>query len=862
VSIRDKLGPNFEAFKGDDGGSSVKVDVTEVVGFDTLFSEIEDDSRLGLGLFDVYVVPPVILGSVVKYNGFADMTGYITDNYLGEWLDIFSVYRDKISTYNSEILMMPFDGDVLHLFYNKEILSYYNLEAPRTWDEYNIIAETVHGQVFTPTNKTLIGSCIGRVPQCAGPYWAVQVLSSMTQTKGSFEGGLFGTKDMEPLTEEAFLETLRIFEKQFLYGHPNEFGGCAEINRNAMGDEECVLTYNWGDSFSADLIRGKLGITKAPGSQRVLDRETGNLVPCDRERCPHATYYDDIGFVNHVPYAAFGGWSGAVSANVRPEKQTLAMDFLTFTASREESRKMVIPKVGSPANDPFRKSQMDEQAFVAQGYDETTTLEYLAAIGESLSSPNVATDIRFPTAADIHGVLDAHIINHLNTTKGIEVTDQMRRDVLNSLNTELTKIINEYDSRGDTESPILEQYQRLRGVFVSENENENLIGSVRWIGYALAIIVIVLTGVFAGWVILTRKHRVVKNSQPMFLLLLCFGVLVLMSAIFPLGIDDAIADQRQCNTACASVPWLLSIGFSIIFAALFSKLWRINRVFNASATMRRVVVTERDVLVPFALLITLNIILLLSWTLVDPLVFRRVYTDELTSYGRCQTEGPESVWFVCALAVLNFTALILANVQAYMARSIKDEYQESKYIGLSTLSMLQIFIVGVPLLVIVSTDPSSNFFVWTGIIFIVCTTILGLIFVPKIISWKNPKEETKKQPFTKRRWSAVKREIGNQRSSNASEKVKIHETLNKEETREQLFFGDKQSVLTYQHKLNDLKNRVLEEHSIDISSIILNLQDDGAVRSNEITAAGNCAGNENTGVEMAAAVNGQDIEEA
>ena len=102
--------------------------------------------------------------------------------------------------------MMPFDGDVLHLFYNKEVLSYYNLQPPRTWDEYNIIAETAHGRVFEPTNKTLVGSCIGRVPQCAGPYWAVQVLSSMTQTKGSFEGGLFDTKDMRPLTEEALLE--------------------------------------------------------------------------------------------------------------------------------------------------------------------------------------------------------------------------------------------------------------------------------------------------------------------------------------------------------------------------------------------------------------------------------------------------------------------------------------------------------------------------------------------------------------------------------------------------------------------------------------------------------------------------------
>ena len=209
--------------------------------------------------------------------------------------------------------MTPFDGDLLHLFYNKEILDYYNFDSPRTWQEYNDIAEQVHGKIFPPTNKTLMGSCIGRLPQCAGPYWAMQVLSSMTQTKGSSEGSLFDTKDMSPLTNDALVETLKIFEKQFKYGHPTELEGCLKINMPAMKDEECVLTLNWGNSFLRNLIPGKLGIDRAPGSQKVLDRETGKLVTCTKELCPNAVYYDDIGFVNYAPYAAFGGWSGAVS---------------------------------------------------------------------------------------------------------------------------------------------------------------------------------------------------------------------------------------------------------------------------------------------------------------------------------------------------------------------------------------------------------------------------------------------------------------------------------------------------------------------------------------------------------------------
>lgn len=98
--------PDFEAAKN--GG--VKIDTsasTDVSGFDELFTEIEDDSRLGLDLIDVYLTPPTALGSAALYDGFADFRDYITENYLSEWLDILPGYRDLIATYESKIMLMP-----------------------------------------------------------------------------------------------------------------------------------------------------------------------------------------------------------------------------------------------------------------------------------------------------------------------------------------------------------------------------------------------------------------------------------------------------------------------------------------------------------------------------------------------------------------------------------------------------------------------------------------------------------------------------------------------------------------------------------------------------------------------------------
>ena len=261
--------------------------------------------------------------------------------------------------------------------------------------------------------------------------------------------------------------------------------------------------------------------------------------------------------------------------------------------------------------------------------------------------------------------------------------------------------------------------------------------------------------------------------------------------------------------------------------------------------MKRVVVTEKDVLKPFAVLMTLNFIILLSWTLVDPFVFERVYTDELTSYGRCTSDGSAWKGFLSALALLNFGALILANVQAYMARSINDELSESKYIGLSTLSMFQIFIVGVPLLIIVYQDPSAYFFVFTGIIFVVSSSILLLIFIPKFVTWKQPalKKNVNKWSSYGTATSAGPTKggvVSSLQSSVVSEAEKPERTISEEDPKSVSFagkdsenqknkrvsFSDKQSDAIYRDKLEDIKGLVLEEHNIDISPIISKLLND------------------------------------
>jgi len=203
-------------------------------------------------------------------------------------------------------------------------------------------------------------------------------------------------------------------------------------------------------------------------------------------------------------------------------------------------------------------------------------------------------------------------------------------------------------------------------------------------------------------------------------------------ALVPLSIDDGLASNRGCDIACMATPWLISIGFTVAFSALFSKLWRINKLFN-NRQCRRIKVQEKDVLLPFAVVFTLNFAVLLSWTLVDPLRWtRRTMNDEKwNTYGSCRGTATASKIFVGMTALVNVSALAITCWQAYKARNIGDEFSESKNLGRALFSWVQLLVVGVPVLFLIDQDNvSAKFFLQIALLFAMCMSMFLFIFVP------------------------------------------------------------------------------------------------------------------------------------
>jgi multiple sugar transport system substrate-binding protein len=167
----------------------------------------------------------------------------------------------------------------------------------------------------------------------------------------------------------------------------------------------------------------------------VLDWETGKLVDCSPELCPHA-----IDGVNHAPFDAFGGWSGAINANSDPKVIEAAYDFLSYM--NEPAQSNVDVTMGWTGYNPYRISQFENiDPWVEAGFSRESAENYLGAIGVSLNSPNMASDLRIPGTQRYEGiVLDRELARFLageitaeealaNVEEGWEeITEEFGRD--------------------------------------------------------------------------------------------------------------------------------------------------------------------------------------------------------------------------------------------------------------------------------------------------------------------------------------------------------------------------------------------------------------------------------------------------
>jgi len=403
-----RRGPDFTKLTG------AKINVI-VVPFSDLYQKILTDLATGTNSYDAFVFAPQWMGDYITPGYLEELGPRIQNDKDIQWNDIAPFFRDFSATYQGKIYTIPLDGDFQMVYYRTDILEKGGDKPPETWDDYIALAKKYNGQDLSGDGKPDYGSCISK-KRAAQAYWAIwSVAGGFLQSQGTAQGAFFNLDDMQPLTNnDAFSAVLDVYKETTKYGPPDELNLDVGDTRGLYTSGRCLLSIDWGDigplatDPATSKVNGKVGSVILPGSKKVLDRKTGKLVACDDKTCPYA-----INGVNHAPFAAYGGWSGAINKGAKPQVKDAAYAFFSYMSQPAQSS--VDVTLGKTGFNPYRMVHfLNRDVWVKSGMSPAMAANYLGAIEASLNSPNMVLDLRIPQNQYYQGVvLDTAIAQFL-----------------------------------------------------------------------------------------------------------------------------------------------------------------------------------------------------------------------------------------------------------------------------------------------------------------------------------------------------------------------------------------------------------------------------------------------------------------
>jgi multiple sugar transport system substrate-binding protein len=420
--------PDFEKMTG------AKINII-TVPFSDLYNKILTDFSTGTNSYDAIVYDPQWMGDFVTAGYLLDLTQMVQSDPNIQWNDIQPYFKDFSASYQGHVYDVPFDGDMQMVYYRKDILAKDGIQPPQTWDDYLAIAKKYQGATF-PDGNPGYGSCIA-MKRGAQSYWMfLSMLASYTQGQGTKSGAFFDPTNMNPLiNNEAGIQALTMYQELSKLGPPDQINEDVGASRANFTSGRCALALDWGDigvlavdKTTSKITSDQVGSIISPGSKMILDRASGKLVPCDATTCPYAT-----NGVNHAPYAAFGGWSGAINKAAKPDVQKAAFAFYSYVSAPAQSD--VDVTLGKTGFNPYRAGQFTNMApWLAAGFSQAGAQDYIGAIKASLTSPNVVLDLRIPQNARYQGtVLDTALANMLGGQSTPQQTAKTIQDGWNQL---------------------------------------------------------------------------------------------------------------------------------------------------------------------------------------------------------------------------------------------------------------------------------------------------------------------------------------------------------------------------------------------------------------------------------------------
>eukprot|EP01130_Rhizamoeba_saxonica_P005606 TRINITY_DN2235_c0_g2_i1.p1 TRINITY_DN2235_c0_g2~~TRINITY_DN2235_c0_g2_i1.p1 ORF type:complete len:617 (-),score=98.56 TRINITY_DN2235_c0_g2_i1:73-1923(-) len=270
------------------------------------------------------------------------------------------------------------------------------------------------------------------------------------------------------------------------------------------------------------------------------------------------------------------------------------------------------------------------------------------------------------------------------------------------------------------------------------------IEDIKFLKYESEMIVLIITSVAIFIVliylvlnIICRNVQAIRVSQPIFLGIFLIGsILFLSSNYFWL--------LYETNVSCLMRRWTLTIGFTMMFGSLFSRIYRIKSIFKVKVDDP--VITLQQLLMIVGILIGIDVVLLTLWTIVSPSTYEKVIPDPdrpILNYRICTNTLTDDVFFYIIIGEKVITILygIYLSIQTW---SLKFKiFNESKYIAFSIYNCLFFFLLSAVTYMI--EDREISMYIRCFVVVAVNIICTSTIMLPKLffalsgleISWGN-----------------------------------------------------------------------------------------------------------------------------
>src|SRR5690242_8022361 len=158
------------------------------VPFSDLYQKVLTDWASGTNSGDAAVFAPQWMVDYIAGGFLEDLTDRIAADKDIKQDDVGGFFRDFSEKYGGKTYMVTLDGDFHMLYYRTDVFEAAGLKPPETWDDYLADAKALNGKDMNGDGQPDYGSCIAKKRNAQSYWFVMDVVGSMTQSKGTSQG--------------------------------------------------------------------------------------------------------------------------------------------------------------------------------------------------------------------------------------------------------------------------------------------------------------------------------------------------------------------------------------------------------------------------------------------------------------------------------------------------------------------------------------------------------------------------------------------------------------------------------------------------------------------------------------------------